>query len=101
MNVFSHIQNELAQRKSNFVDFVPKPATGELMNDQTPYLQRIEIMAARVERGEEVFHPSELKIIKAIRPAAEVFTDGRGQGISKITHHLRPSKHGANSKRSG
>lgn len=40
-------------------DFIPKQATGELINEETPLRKRIEIMAERAERGEEVFHPQD------------------------------------------
>jgi hypothetical protein len=58
MNVFQY-----QEQNSGSNGFVPRFVTGETMDDNTPRRRRIAIMAARVQRGEEVFHPAEIQIM--------------------------------------
>lgn len=71
---------------------IPQPVTGELITDSTPHERRIDILAGRYERGEELFHSSELQLYNASKQGFRQFLEkagGRGRILANTSH--RPS----------
>ena len=80
MNVF-----EYSKQHGGTNGFIPKPPTGDLMNDQTPHAKRLEIMAARLERGESLFHPTELRETQPSKQGCRQFIELAGGRAWKLT----------------
>ena len=85
MNVF-----EYSEIFNGTNGFRPSAPTGEPLTTEAPRADRLEIMRARVERGEEIIAPDEI-IVEKMKQQQRVFIETT-RGLLMVPAIKRPSE---------